>query len=181
MSELLGKSVLILNMDYRPLSLYPLSTQSMKKVLKAVFKNKLDIIEEYDETITIGGVTMKLPKTAILKKYINISRIPKFNRYNVCLRDKFTCAYCGKRFPIHELTYDHVTPKSRGGQTSWNNIITACKTCNGKKGCKDANGKFEPLFKPHVPTNAELLRNLKELQIDVGTQLKNWEQWINNI
>jgi 5-methylcytosine-specific restriction endonuclease McrA len=181
MSELLGKSVLILNADYRPISYYPLSVQSMKKVLKAVFKKKLNILEEYDETINIGGTTIHLPKTAILKKYIHTHQTPKFSRYNVYLRDKFTCQYCGKRFPSTELTFDHVLPRYKGGKTDWNNIITACKCCNGKKGCKDAKGKYVPLSIPHVPSNAELLRNLKDLQLDVGSQLKNWENWINNI
>jgi 5-methylcytosine-specific restriction endonuclease McrA len=79
------------------------------------------------------------------------------------------------------LTFDHVLPRYKGGKTDWNNIITACKCCNGKKGCKDAKGKYVPLSIPHVPSNAELLRNLKDLQLDVGSQLKNWENWINNI
>ena len=179
--RLLGKQVLILNGDYRPLSYYPLSVNSMKKVLKAIFKGKLTVLEEYDETITMGGTTIHLPKTAILKKYVNVHQQPKFNRYNVFLRDKFTCQYCGKKFSSSELTFDHVLPRYKGGTTVWTNILTACKHCNGKKGSKDAKGKFVPLSKAHVPSNAELLRNLKELQLDIGAQMKNWEQWISNI
>ena len=181
MSSLLGKSVLILNADYKPISYYPLSVQSMKKVLKAVIKKKIDILEEYEETINIGGATIHLPKTAILKKYVHTKQQPKFNRYNVYLRDKFTCQYCGKKFSYNDLTYDHLVPRSSGGQTTWDNIITACKSCNGKKGCKAAKGNFVPLSMPHVPKNSELLKNLKELQLDIGSQLKNWEQWISNI
>ena len=177
----MNKQVLILNANYVPLSYYPLSVNSMKKVLKAIFKGKLNVIEEYDETITIGGTTIHLPKTAILKKYVNVHQVPKFNRYNVYLRDKFTCQYCGKKFSSSELTFDHLVARAKGGQTNWTNILTACKHCNGKKGCKEAKGKFVPLSKPHVPSNTELLRNLKELQMDVGAQMKNWEQWISNV
>ncbi len=180
--KLLGKQVLILNADYRPISYYPLSVQSMKKVLKAVFKQKLTILEEYEDTINIGGTTMHLPKVALLKKYIQTRQIPKFSRYNVYLRDKFTCQYCGKKFSYNDLTFDHCHARCKGGKTEWLNIVTACKHCNTKKGCKDIDGnKFKLLSIPHIPTNAELLRNLKELQIDVNSQLHNWEQWIGNI
>lgn len=180
-NSILDKQVLILNANYKPLSYYPLSVNGMKNVIKKMLKNRLIIVEEYPDTININGMTVHLPKTAALKEYKDIYQAPKFNRYNVYLRDKFTCQYCGKRFPAHELTYDHLVPRYKGGKTDWMNIITACKDCNGRKGCKDAKGKFIPLSLPHVPSNAELLRNLKELQLDVGVQLKNWEQWIMNI
>ena len=180
-SNVLDKMVLILNGDYKPLSYYPLSVNGMKSVLKKIFKGRLTVIEEYDETIKMGGTTIHLPKTAVLKKYIQVHQKPKFSRYNVYLRDKFTCQYCGKRFPTSELTFDHLVPRFKGGKTDWDNIITACRCCNGKKGCKDAKGKFIPLTHPHTPSNAELMRNLKELQLDLTGQLKNWEQWLNNI
>ena len=181
MSYILDKKVLVLNSNFVPISYYPLSVQSMKKILKAIIKNKINVVDEYDETVLIGGTTVHLPKTVVLKKYIHTHQAPKFSRYNVYLRDKFTCQYCGKKFNSNDLTFDHVLPRFRGGKTEWTNIITACRHCNGKKGCKEAKGKFVPLSTPHVPSNAELLRNLKELQIDVGSQLKNWEQWISNI
>lgn len=182
MSKILGKQVLILNADYRPISYYPLSLNSMKRVLKAVIKNKLTILEEYDDEIVIGGSTMKLPKTAILKSYVKTSQVPKFSRYNVYLRDKFTCQYCGKKFNYNDLTFDHIVPRCRGGQTDWSNITTACKECNSNKGCKTLDGrKFVLLSKPHVPSNRELLKNLKEIQNEVSVQMKIWEQWINNI
>ena len=176
------KQVLILNADYRPVSFYPLSTNSMRRVLKAVFKGKLNIIEEYDDEIKIGGSTMKLPKTAILKKYVKTMQEPKFSRYNVYLRDKFTCQYCGKKFAYSDLTFDHVKPRCKGGQTNWTNIATACKDCNLHKGHLDEGGrKFTLLSKPHIPTNRELLHTLKDIQTEVTEQMKNWEMWITNI
>lgn len=182
MSELLGKQVLILNADYRPISYYPLSVQSMKKVLKAIFKNKINVIEEYDETITLGGTTMHLPKVAILKRYVHTLQTPKFSRYNVYLRDKFTCQYCGKKFPHSELTFDHCYARCKGGKTNWLNIVTACKECNTKKGCKDIDNKrYKLLSKPHIPTNAELLRNLKSMKGTISRDMQNWEQWLMNI
>lgn len=179
---MLEKQTLILNADYRPLSYYPLSTNSMKKVIKSLLKGKIRTIEEYDETINIGGTTIHLPKTAVLKKYTYTHQAPKFNRYNVFLRDKFTCQYCGKQCLYNELTFDHIVPKMKGGKTTWDNIITACKKCNLEKGCKDIDGKqFRLLSNPHTPTNIELMRNLKQMQMDVDIQTKNWEQWLSNI
>lgn len=178
----LCKQTLILNADYRPISYYPLSTNSMKRVLKSVIKGKLTILEEYDDTIQIGGTTMKLPKTAILKKYVKTIQEPKFSRYNIYLRDKFTCQYCGKKFSYNELTFDHVVPRCKGGETNWVNIATACHTCNTNKGHADEGGrKFKLLSKPHVPSNRELLHNLKEMKAEITEQMKNWEMWISNI
>ena len=142
-----------------------------------------NVIEEYDETITIGGTTIRLPKTAILKHYIHIHQSPKFSRYNVYLRDNFTCQYCGKKFPASELTFDHVVPRMSGGKTDWLNIVTACKHCNTAKGCKslDSTRRFKLLSKPHIPTNAELLRNLKSMKGTISRDMQNWEQWLMNI
>ena len=74
---------------------------------------------------------MRLPSVISLKAFIKPSEFPNFTRFNVFLRDKFTCLYCGAG---KNLTFDHVIPKSKGGQTSWENVASACSTCNVKKG-----------------------------------------------
>ena len=61
-------------------------------------------------------------------------RRPAFTRFNVFLRDRFHCQYCGGDFATNELTFDHVVPKSRGGRTAWTNVVTACSPCNLLKG-----------------------------------------------
>jgi 5-methylcytosine-specific restriction endonuclease McrA len=78
-----------------------------------------------------------VPAVVALKKYINIRPRVKFSRKNIYLRDDFTCQYCGKKFTdVSKLTFDHVTPKCRGGKTVWENIVASCFTCNNrKKGC----------------------------------------------
>ncbi|MGZ0188192.1 MAG: HNH endonuclease, partial [Alphaproteobacteria bacterium] len=65
-----------------------------------------------------------------LKSYIAPARKPAFTRFNVFLRDRFHCAYCGNRFQPSDLTFDHVLPRSRGGRTSWENVVAACSCCN---------------------------------------------------
>lgn len=158
--NLMGKPVLILNGDYQPLSKYPLSLNSMKKVLKSLLKGRISVVKEYDDCIYIQGNEMKLPKVVVLKKYINVSHKPKFSRKNVYLRDDYTCQYCGKKFKAEDLTFDHVVPRKNGGQTTWENIVTCCRECNTHKGCKSSDeAHMYPLREPHIPTMRELEAN----------------------
>jgi 5-methylcytosine-specific restriction endonuclease McrA len=82
---------------------------------------------------------------------------PAFTRFNVFLRDKFTCQYCGAK---EDLTFDHLIPRSRGGQTRWDNVVTACAPCNLTKGglMPDRAG-MRPSQWPYRPTVFELHRN----------------------
>jgi 5-methylcytosine-specific restriction endonuclease McrA len=125
---------LVLNADFRPLSYFPLSLWSWQETVKAVFLDRVNILSEYDTTIRSPSFEMKLPSVIALKDYVHTSRRPAFTRFNVFLRDAFSCQYCGDQFPTHELTFDHVIPRSRGGRTSWDNVVTACSCCNLRKG-----------------------------------------------
>jgi 5-methylcytosine-specific restriction endonuclease McrA len=125
---------LVLNADFRPLSYYPLSLWSWQDAVKAVFLERVTILSEYEREIRAANLRMKLPSVIALKHYIAFSRSPALTRFNVFLRDLFTCQYCTTTKPISELTFDHVVPRSRGGQTSWSNVVTACGYCNLKKG-----------------------------------------------
>jgi 5-methylcytosine-specific restriction endonuclease McrA len=77
---------------------------------------------------------MKVPSVIALKEYVQPKARPAFTRFNVFLRDKWTCQYCGEKHKTHELTFDHVIPRCRGGATTWENILTACESCNFSKG-----------------------------------------------
>merc|ERR1712157_614941 len=71
-----------------------------------------------------------------LNEYIskNSNRKPAFSRRNVFLRDGYQCQYCNNRFLSHDLSFDHVVPRSKGGHISWENVVTCCHKCNGMKG-----------------------------------------------
>ena len=122
---------LVLNADYRPLSYYPLSLWSWQDSIKSVYLDRVTIVNNYDRVIRSPSFSMKLPSVIALKSYVAPQSNPNFTRFNVFLRDKFSCQYCGSK---SELTFDHLLPRSKGGKTDWNNVVTACSSCNVKKG-----------------------------------------------
>ena len=122
---------LVLNADFRPLSYYPLSLWCWQDVIKSVFLNRVTIVSSYKRKIRSPSFEMSLPSVIALKNFIKPSENPNFTRFNVFLRDKFTCQYCGDR---KDLTFDHLLPKSKGGLTNWENVVTACSSCNVQKG-----------------------------------------------
>ena len=124
---------LVLNADFRPLSYFPLSVWSWQDAVKAVFLDRVNIIAEYEQAIHSPSFEMQLPSVISLKEYVRMDRRPAFTRFNVFLRDGFTCQYCGDRFQTEVLTFDHVMPRSRGGRTTWENVVAACQSCNLKK------------------------------------------------
>ncbi|MHB1217190.1 MAG: HNH endonuclease [Alphaproteobacteria bacterium] len=127
---------LVLNADYRPLSYFPLSVWSWQEAVKAVFMDRVAIVSEYDRFVHSPSMKMKLPSVIALKHYIPPKRRPAFTRFNVFLRDRFSCQYCAQVFPTPELTFDHIIPRCRGGRATWDNVVTACTTCNLRKGSR---------------------------------------------
>jgi 5-methylcytosine-specific restriction endonuclease McrA len=158
LSSLDSSPTLVLNADYRPLSYFPLSLWSWQEAVKAVFLDRVSIVSEYDDRIIHSpSFQMKLPSVIALKEYVQPKSHPAFTRFNVFLRDHWTCQYCGKRHRTHELTFDHLIPKSRGGSSVWENIVTACQCCNIRKGnyLPGECGMF-PFRPPSRPSNMEL-------------------------
>jgi 5-methylcytosine-specific restriction endonuclease McrA len=151
---------LVLNADFRPLSYFPLSLWSWQDAVKAVFLNRVNIVHEYDRVIRSPRLEMKLPSVISLKEYIAADRRPAFTRFNVFLRDRFTCQYCGDGFPTHELTFDHIVPRSKGGRTVWTNVVTACGSCNLLKGNRRPHeARMFPRHVPVQPTALQLQEN----------------------
>ncbi|MFQ5985397.1 MAG: HNH endonuclease [Alphaproteobacteria bacterium] len=153
-------SALVLNADYRPLSYYPLSLWSWQDSVKAVFLDRVNIVSEYDRVVRSPSVEMRLPSVVSLKHFIPPTRRPAFTRFNVFLRDRFSCQYCGGVFAAEDLTFDHLVSRSRGGHTTWENVVTACTTCNLKKGERlPSEAGMYPRAKPGVPSPYRLQEN----------------------
>ncbi len=148
---------LVLNADFRPLSYYPLSLWSWQDAIKAVFLDRVNIVSEYETEVHSPSFAFRLPSVVSLKNYVCPAKYPAFTRFNVFLRDQFRCQYCGID---SDLTFDHLIPRSRGGLTTWDNVVAACSPCNLKKGGKmpKAAAMF-PAHKPVRPTVYQLHRN----------------------
>lgn len=145
---------LILNADYQPLSYFPLSLWSWQDAVKAVFLDRVNVVDHYEQCVRSTNFEMQIPSVVALKDYVHQNRTPAFTRFNLFLRDGFECAYCGSP---HELTFDHVVPRRLGGQTSWTNIVAACSTCNLKKGGRlPKEARMHPAVPPVQPTMHQL-------------------------
>lgn len=127
---------LLLNADFRPHSLL-----SWKEAITMLLQNKARVVEEYEDwEVRSPSITVKVPSVLVLMKYVMFRKKPVFNRANIYARDNQTCQYCGKRagkgeaLSFRDLTFDHVVPRAQGGGTNWQNIVTACKRCNHRKG-----------------------------------------------
>lgn len=148
---------LILNADFRPLSYFPLSLWSWQDAIRAIVRESVFVISEYERVVHSPTHEFRLPSVLALKEYVPVRPMPAFTRFNVFLRDEWECQYCGEAFRTQNLTFDHVVPRSRGGRTSWDNIVTACQDCNLLKADKMPHecGMF-PTSKPRQPSVYEL-------------------------
>jgi 5-methylcytosine-specific restriction endonuclease McrA len=89
----------------------------------------------HDQFVTTPRQAILVPRVIRLVTYDKVpKREVKFSRRNILARDENRCQYCGKRFSASQLSVDHVTPKSRGGKSTWTNVVAACNPCNTRKG-----------------------------------------------
>jgi len=151
---------LVLNADFRPLNYFPLSLWSWQDAVKAVFLDRVNVVSEYDQAIHSPSWQMQLPSVISLKEYVQASRRPAFTRFNVFLRDRFTCQYCNEPFPTPDLTFDHVIPRSKGGRTEWTNVVTACSKCNLRKGNMSVREAGMIIHRKPVQPNNYLLQEI---------------------
>ncbi len=165
---------LVLNADYTPLSYYPLSLWPWQTAIKAVFLERVDIVASYDRAVHSQSLDMKVPSVIALRQYVKTSEFPAFTRFNLFLRDKFSCQYCGSQ---QHLTYDHVIPRRQGGKTTWENIATACAPCNMKKGGRTPKEAGMQLsVKPIRPTSWQLQQHGKAFPPNYLHE--TWRDWL---
>jgi 5-methylcytosine-specific restriction endonuclease McrA len=124
------EQVLLLNITYEPLKVI-----DWKRAITLLTLGKVEVIEEYNREIHSVTFTIRLPSVVRLLQMVRRPKSPvRFSRQNIYARDRYQCQYCGQKYSSEDLTYDHVIPKSRGGRTQWENIVTCCVHCNRKKG-----------------------------------------------
>lgn len=133
--------VLVLNSSLQPLSVIP-----ERRLIVLLSKQKVTFVDATIRELienSIQARRLELERPVIVQLLANV-RVPRValqpSRSNILLRDDETCQYCGKRG--RDLTLDHIIPRSRGGQSTWENLVASCKSCNGRKGSrllKEAN------------------------------------------
>lgn len=175
MSAVNNLRTLILNADMQPLSYAPLSVCSWQQAIVSVFQDRVVQIKSYDNVyIRTAAREFEVPAVVALKKYRKRKHVA-FTRYNVFLRDEFTCQYCGHRFPAKDLTFDHVVPRSKGGLSSWENIVSCCSRDNVKKGSKTpAQAGLKLMRKPFQPTAFQLDAAAMRLLDTADTLHQSW-------
>jgi 5-methylcytosine-specific restriction endonuclease McrA len=184
---------LVLNADYQPLSTWPLSLIPAKEAITDYYKKTVYVVDTWKDAFgneavfRSPSITVPAPKVVVLNEYVCVSSEPKFSRRAILLRDRHSCQFCGKKFPANELTFDHLIPRSAGGKTCWDNIVSACTECNARKANKmpEFSGKkgtrgtgLRPLKMPKRPTNAELLASgLESLPDHIREDFGSYLYW----
>lgn len=120
---------LLLSQGYEPIRII-----SWQRAMTLLTLDKVDVVEEYDAEIRAMSLVVRVPAVVRLRKtFRRFAKPVKFSRVNIYARDGHRCQYCGAKCSIAELTYDHVVPRSRGGKTTWDNIVSCCYACNARK------------------------------------------------
>lgn len=139
---------LLLNSTYEPLIVI-----DWKKAITLLMLGKAEMLAEQEVRVKSARAEHPLPSVLRLLSRVRVPRrnVP-FTRHNIYRRDAYQCQYCGEAPSHANLTFDHVFPRSRGGQTTWENIATCCDTCNRRKGDLTPSEANMPLLsKPKEP------------------------------
>lgn len=164
----MNSKVLILNHDYQPMSIC-----TVKKAIILLFLGKAELIEAHDSRV-VRSVSSSMPFPSIVRLSLYV-RVPIkkiiLSRKNIIRRDGNACQYCGKsNIP---LTVDHVIPKARGGEDTWENLVTACVRCNNKKGDRTPEeANMHLLKKPVRPNHITFIRHF------VGRVDERWKPYL---
>ena len=164
----LSRKVLLLNSSYEPLSVI-----NSKKALIMLITQKVDYIEKSDYLIHSEKLVITIPRIVKLKSYIFLKhkRI-SLTRKNIFKRDKNKCQYCGKTNII--LTIDHVIPRNKGGNDTWENLVSACNKCNFIKG--NTLLKDTEMFLLQKPKKPHYLIYMQDYVLN--NEYKSWKPYL---
>jgi 5-methylcytosine-specific restriction endonuclease McrA len=119
---------------------------------------------------------MRVPSVIRLLEYRRIPHQTRaLSRKNILLRDRNTCQYCGKVIPSSDLTLDHVIPRSRGGSSTWENLVACCHTCNRRKGNHLLNETDMKLLKEPRPFTLHTSRHIMRM---IGRSDLKWRKYL---
>lgn len=163
----MNDKVLVLNQDYSPLTLCTVS-----RAFLLVYLEKAELLTA-DKNGFLRSVSMSYPKPSVIKikSYVHVPyKGVVLTRYNIFKRDGYQCQYCST---AKDLTLDHLIPRSKGGKSTWNNLVTACKKCNSKKG--NSTPKEAGLILKKPPFKPSYIMFLKN---SVGGVKDEWQPYL---
>jgi 5-methylcytosine-specific restriction endonuclease McrA len=157
--ERIERPVLVLNASYEPINVC-----AARRALVLVLKGVASAEESSQQHIRSSRSVFRLPSVIRLLEY---RRIPHqahaLSRKNILMRDRYTCQYCQRAMPSSELTLDHVIPRSRAGDTSWENLVACCHHCNNRKGSRTPEEAGMKLLRQPRPFSLHTNRHLMRL------------------
>ena len=163
----LQKPVLVLNASYEPINIC-----AARRALVLVLKGVAAAEEESTHAVHSTRRMMRLPSVIRLLEYRRIPHQTRaLSRKNILMRDRYTCQYCLRILPSAELTLDHVIPRSRSGESAWENLVACCHPCNNRKGSRTPDEAGMKLTRQPRPFSLHTSRHLMRL-LD-----KSDEQW----
>ena len=132
--------------------------------------------DEDGDWIHTVRLSIRVPKVIRLLLFDRkMSRAVRFNRRNIFARDGGRCQYCGRRFPTSELSLDHVVPRSRGGLSTWENVVCACARCNARKGGRlPQEAGMTLIQKPYRPKSSPVV----QLKLALP-KYQSWKQFVD--
>ena len=160
--------VLVLNASFEPLNVC-----TLRRAHVLVYKGKAEVVEELDRPLCSAAARFPWPHVIRLLSYVRVPRIVqrKISRRALFARDGWRCVYCGSAGG--RLTLDHVVPRSRGGDSVWENVVTSCAPCNLRKGNRLLDEAHMQLSHPPRPPAPVLFIRLAAPKIP-----HRWEQYL---
>jgi 5-methylcytosine-specific restriction endonuclease McrA len=151
----------LLNSTYEPLRVL-----SWQRAITMLLLGKVEVISSYDTVLRAVSWHVAMPAVVKLRRYVRRRRVRvALTRRNVFYRDEHQCQYCLKKLTSKELTCDHVTPRSQGGRTTWENLVAACGPCNRRKGGRTPEqARMKLVRRPRLPESLPV-----EFTLNVGT------------
>lgn len=169
--ERLHRPVLVLNASYEPVNIC-----AARRALVLILKGVAMAEEHAQGNFHAQRAAFPMPSVIRLLEYRRIPHQSRaLSRKNILMRDRFTCQYCHKVFNSADLTLDHVIPRSRGGDTSWENLVASCHACNNRKGNRTPDEAGMKLLHAPRPYNLHTGRHLMRL---LGRGDEQWKKYL---
>lgn len=170
MKDRLQRPVLVLNASFEPINIC-----ATRRAVVLVLKGVASAEEHSVGHLHSHRRNVPLPSVIRLLEYRRIPHQTRaLSRKNILMRDRFTCQYCQKVLPSGELTLDHVVPRSRGGETSWENLVACCHSCNNRKGNRTPEESNFRLLRTPRPYSLHTSRHLMRLLARSDEQWKKY-------